>query len=96
MSQVLTADQIRETKLNGSWVRHLPAILAVGGGFLMMFLKFEIGKAFISDASLMMIALACYILAALFQAMDVLRQVISRRQLDDAIPRHERSCVWPH
>lgn len=49
----------------------LPAILAIGGGFAMMFAKYQVGANFISDGALMMIALACYILAALFQLTNL-------------------------
>lgn len=53
------------------WLAYLPAILAVGGAFLMLALRLQIGGKFIADESLMMIALACYILAALFQLTNL-------------------------
>ncbi len=72
MSQVLTANEVRETKNIGfSGFRYLPAILTIVGAFLMLFLRIEIGGKFISDAALMMIALACYIFAALFQLTNL-------------------------
>src|SRR5258707_4525024 len=37
----------------------------------MMFFRFQIGANFIKDESLMMLALACYILAALFQLTNL-------------------------
>lgn len=46
-----------------SW---LPAVLAVGGAVLMALGRMQIGDSFISDGALMMLALASYILAALF------------------------------
>jgi ABC-type transport system involved in cytochrome c biogenesis permease subunit len=49
----------------------LPAGLAVGGAFLMLFLKLQLGASFITDGALMMLALACYILAALFQLTNL-------------------------
>lgn len=52
-------------------IQHLPAILAIGSAFLMLFLRFEIGAKFISDGALMMLALACYIFAALFQLTNL-------------------------
>ncbi len=66
MSQVLTANEISKVKLSSSWTSYLPVILAIGGAFLMMFAKYQIGANFVSDGALMMIALASYLLAALF------------------------------
>jgi cytochrome c-type biogenesis protein CcsB len=72
MSQVLTANEIRETKKFGLLnFQYLPAILAIVGAFAMLFLRLEIGANFISDGALMMLALACYILAALFQLTNL-------------------------
>lgn len=71
MSQVITANEIREKGAIPNWTSYLPAILAVAGGFAMMFARFEVGAGFISDAALMMLALACYILAALFQLTNL-------------------------
>jgi cytochrome c-type biogenesis protein CcsB len=44
----------------------LPAILALLGAFAVLGLRLQIGASFISDTAMMMLALACYILAALF------------------------------
>ncbi len=71
MSQVLTANEIRETKISPFGFQYLPAIFAIGGGFLMLGLRLEIGANFISDGALMMLALACYIFAALFQLTNL-------------------------
>jgi cytochrome c-type biogenesis protein CcsB len=71
MSQVLTANEISEIKAGPSWTGYLPAILAIAGAFAMLFLRVEIGAGFISDTALMMLALACYILAALFQLTNL-------------------------
>ena len=49
-----------------TWKSYLPAILAIVGGFAMLGLRLQIGDAFMSDGALMMLALACYILAAVF------------------------------
>lgn len=54
-----------------SWQSYLPAILAIGGSLAMLFLKLEMGPKFMSDGALMMIALACYILAGLFQLTNL-------------------------
>jgi cytochrome c-type biogenesis protein CcsB len=71
MSQVLTANEIRETKAAPSWTGYLPAILAIAGALVMLALRLEIGAKFISDTSLMLLALACYILAGLFQLTNL-------------------------
>jgi cytochrome c-type biogenesis protein CcsB len=54
-----------------NWKSYLPAILAIVGSFAMLGLRFQIGMGFISDTALMMLALACYILAALFQLTNL-------------------------
>jgi cytochrome c-type biogenesis protein CcsB len=71
MSQVLTANDIREPINSPAWTKYLPAGVAVFGALLMMFLRFQIGGKFIADESLMMIALACYLLGALFQLTNL-------------------------
>ncbi|HKX84378.1 MAG TPA: cytochrome c biogenesis protein CcsA, partial [Pyrinomonadaceae bacterium] len=71
MSQVLPADKIYASPANMSWTSYLPAALAIIGAFVMLLLKLQLDKAFISDGALMMIALACYILAALFQLTNL-------------------------
>ncbi|MEZ5425748.1 MAG: cytochrome c biogenesis protein CcsA [Pyrinomonadaceae bacterium] len=53
------------------WKSYIPAILVVTGAFLMLLMRISIGENFISDGALMMIALACYILAALFQLTNL-------------------------
>lgn len=54
-----------------SWKSYLPVILAIVGSFAMLGLRIEIGAKFISDGALMMVALAAYILAALFQLTNL-------------------------
>lgn len=71
MSQVLTANDIKEVEIKSSWTNYLPAILSIVGGFIMMFARHQIGDGFISDGALMMLALACYLLAALFQLTNL-------------------------
>lgn len=54
-----------------TWKSYLPAILAIAGAFCMLGLRLQIGPSFISDGAFMMLALACYILAALFQLTNL-------------------------
>lgn len=71
MAQVISADQIYQTSESRNWTSYLPAILAIGGALVMLLLRFQIGERFISDGALMMVALACYIFAALFQLTNL-------------------------
>ncbi|MEO8074049.1 MAG: hypothetical protein ABI686_12495, partial [Acidobacteriota bacterium] len=64
-------EEVRRIQNKSTFRAYLPAILAVVGAFLMLFLRIEIGAKFISDAALMMIALACYLFAALFQLTNL-------------------------
>ena len=64
-------EEVRKIQQQTSWTSYLPAILAIAGAFLMLGLRLQIGGNFISDGALMMIALACYILAALFQLTNL-------------------------
>ena len=65
------AKEIYDSELGRPWLSYIPAIAAVGGGLLMLAGKLQMGERFMSDGSLMMIALACYILAALFQITNL-------------------------
>jgi cytochrome c-type biogenesis protein CcsB len=63
--------KIENDLAGGGWRNFLPAVLAVAGAFLMLAWRIESGPRFIGDTSLMMVALACYILAALFQLTNL-------------------------
>ena len=71
MAQVLSADEIYSAKVNSSWTSYIPAIFAIGGSLLMVAGRIQIGAGFISDGALMMLALASYIFAALFQLTNL-------------------------
>ena len=71
MAQVITAKDIYGNGLEGSWTSYLPAGLAIVGAVAMLLARIEIGTSFVSDGALMMIALACYIVAALFQLTNL-------------------------
>lgn len=64
-SNVIAANPKKEQPLS-AWRAYLPAILAIGGSFAMLLLKLQFGAAFIGDGALMMLALAAYLLGALF------------------------------
>jgi cytochrome c-type biogenesis protein CcsB len=62
-----TIDQLNEISAKPStWRSFLPAIMTIVGALLMLLARIQIGGNFINDASLMMLALACYLLAAVF------------------------------
>src|SRR5205085_2222230 len=53
-------------------VSYLPAVLAVGGAALLACARLRVGGAyFISDGALMMLALACYLVAAIFHLTNL-------------------------
>lgn len=71
MAQVITNEHITEKVGVKYWNNYFPAILALAGAFVVLGLRIEIGSSFASDGALMMVALACYILAALFQLTNL-------------------------
>src|SRR5258708_5021747 len=64
-------EELDRLEKSTSWKSYLPAILVIVGAFSMLGLRLQIGSSFISDLSFMMLALACYILAALFQLTNL-------------------------
>lgn len=66
------AKEIYDAEIGKSGIAsYLPAIFAIGGALLFLLLRIQLGERFMSDGSLMMIALAAYILAALFQLTNL-------------------------
>lgn len=53
------------------WQSYLPAIVALIGSFIFLGLRLQVGPNFMSDGAMMMVALACYLLAALFQLTNL-------------------------
>ena len=49
-----------------TWKSYIPVILVIAGSFAMLGLRLQLGASFMSDGALMMLALASYILAAVF------------------------------
>ena len=59
-----------ETPTN--WQSYLPVAFAVGGAILIAVLRIQMGgERFIPDGALMMLALACYLIAAAFQLTNL-------------------------
>lgn len=66
------AKEIYESELGQSqFSSYLPAIFALAGSFVILAGRLYFGERFMTDGSLMMLALACYILAALFQLTNL-------------------------
>lgn len=57
-----------------TWRSFMPVILVITGSFAMLGLRLQMGSSFISDGAMMMLALACYILAAVFQLTNLYAQ----------------------
>jgi cytochrome c-type biogenesis protein CcsB len=68
-----TQQQVSTAPEQSSSLRsYLPAILAITGALLMGLLRLKVGgDHFISDGALMMLALACYLTAAVFHLMNL-------------------------
>src|SRR6188768_2493066 len=64
-------EEVYDTGSESPWRSYVPALVAIVGSFVMLGLRLQIGATFISDGALMMLALACYILAALFQLTNL-------------------------
>ncbi|HVG34614.1 MAG TPA: hypothetical protein VM911_16210, partial [Pyrinomonadaceae bacterium] len=59
-------------ELKSSLRSYLPAILTITGALLMVGLRIQFGEGrFVSDGALMMLALACYLTAAVFHLMNL-------------------------
>src|SRR5687768_5600082 len=65
------AKAIYDFERGRGWRTYLPAISAIVGAFLMLGLRLQFGERFITDGALMMLALASYIFAALFQLTNL-------------------------
>ena len=65
------AKGMTDTEMARPWQTYMPAAIAVGGALLMLLGRLQAGERFISDGALMMLALAGYLLAALFQLTNL-------------------------
>jgi ABC-type transport system involved in cytochrome c biogenesis permease subunit len=62
-------DRIEQKRL--TFKSFLPSIIVIVASFVMMGMRIQMGDRFMSDGALMMVALACYIMAALFQLTNL-------------------------
>lgn len=70
MAQEITAIEMQATEINSPWKEYFPAFLAIIGSVAILIWRMQTNN-FMSDEAFMMIALACYILAALFQLTNL-------------------------
>lgn len=63
--------EIKEQAEVSTLSTYFPAILAIAGSLLMVGARIQVGGGFISDGALMMLALAAYIFAGLFQLTNL-------------------------
>ena len=58
---------VAKTDRDGSFTSYIPTILAIGGSLMLVAMRLNLGgERFISDGALMMLALASYLIAAVF------------------------------
>jgi ABC-type transport system involved in cytochrome c biogenesis permease subunit len=66
------SDSLSDSVSRSPLLSYLPAILAITGALLMVGLRIQFGEGrFVSDGALMMLALACYLTAAIFHLMNL-------------------------
>ncbi len=71
MEQPVSVNEVYPNKTVPAWSSYLPAILAIAGSLLVVAGRIQVGEGFIGDGALMMMALAAYIFAALFQLTNL-------------------------
>ncbi len=70
--QPIVFSDLPEDEQPTNWLSYLPVALAVGGAFALTVLRMQVGgERFIADGALMMLALACYVIAAAFQLTNL-------------------------
>lgn len=65
------AQEIYDIDIKGTWRTYVPAAIALIGSFILLAFRLQIGAKFMSDEAMMMVALACYLLAAIFQLTNL-------------------------
>ena len=64
---MMSAEKDAKPTILSSWRTYIPAALAIGGSFALLLIRITTGgERFISDGALMMLALASYLIAAVF------------------------------
>jgi cytochrome c-type biogenesis protein CcsB len=65
------AKEIYDAEISGGWRSYFPAIISIVGSLVVLVLRIQFGPSFISDGALMMIALAFYLLGAIFHLTNI-------------------------
>ncbi len=65
-SEISVAEKSSDINTPSIWRNYIPAMFVFAGALLMTALRIQVGAGFMSDGAMMMVALACYLLAALF------------------------------
>lgn len=67
-----SADSGEATAATSNWKTFIPAVFAIGGSIALLLIRINVGgQNFISDGALMMLALAAYLIAAVFYLTDL-------------------------
>lgn len=70
MAQEIIAEEINTAEISSPWKNNLPVALVIVGSIVILIWRLQTSN-FMSDEAFMMVALACYILAALFQLTNL-------------------------
>ena len=69
---IVSAESDNNSSSTTSWTTYVPAIFALGGSFALLLIRVNVGgQYFISDGALMMLALASYLIAAVFHLTNL-------------------------
>lgn len=69
---IASAEKSDNSSSASMWMTYIPAALAIGGSFALLLIRVNVGgQHFISDGALMMLALASYLIAAVFHLTNL-------------------------
>ncbi|MEP6947388.1 MAG: cytochrome c biogenesis protein CcsA [Acidobacteriota bacterium] len=69
---IISADTSKESVPPSAWKTYIPVFLAIGGSFALLLIRVNVGgQHFITDGALMMLALAAYLIAAVFHLTNL-------------------------
>ena len=69
---IASAEKSDNPTATSMWMTYIPAVLAIGGSFALLLIRINVGgQHFISDGALMMLALASYLIAAVFHLTNL-------------------------
>lgn len=69
---IASAEKSESSTASSMWTTYIPAVFAIGGSFALLLIRINVGgQHFISDGALMMLALASYLIAAVFHLTNL-------------------------